>query len=219
MAFDFNGQPLNRVSERKLQQLRLSLEQSLQSAPSAGFEHWAFTPCALPELDFEEIDISCRFLDRRLGLPFLISSPGAGAAPSGEMNRRLALVAQATGAAFAVPSQHAGLSHRDLRPAYQVRGVAPDILLFASLNAVELNYGLRKSDCLDAIEMIGADALVLQLNALQHALQPSAARNFRGLTEKIAALSAELPVPVIVKESGCGISGEDARKLAAAGVR
>jgi isopentenyl-diphosphate delta-isomerase len=219
MAFDFNGQPLNRASERKLQQLRLSLEQSLQSSRSAGFERWAFTHAALPELDFEEVDLNCRFLNRKLRLPFLIGSPGAGSAPSSEVNRRLALTAQAMGTAFAVPPQHAALSHRDLRPAYQVRSVAPDVLLFASLNAVELNYGLRKSDCLDAIEMIEADALVLQLNPLQQALQPSGLRNFRGLTEKIAALCAELPVPLIVKESGCGISVEGARKLAAAGVR
>src|SRR5919201_1558803 len=88
MAFDFNGQPLNRISERKLQQLRLSLEQSLQSSRSAGFERWALTHAAVPELDFEEVDLNCRFLNRKLRLPFLIGSPGAGSAASSEVNRR-----------------------------------------------------------------------------------------------------------------------------------
>jgi isopentenyl-diphosphate Delta-isomerase len=219
MAFDLNGQPPARVSERKLQQLRISLEQSVQSARTAGFERWTFTHTALPEIDLAEVDTGCRFLGRKLRLPFLISSQGAGGSASTDVNRRLALVAQAMGTAFAVPSQHAGLSHRDLRATYQVRSVAPDVLLCASLNAVQLNYGLRKQDCLEAIEMIGADALVLQLNPLQQALEPSGAHKFRGLLDKIAALSAELPVPLIVKESGCGLSAEDARGLVAAGVR
>src|SRR5437764_14773132 len=77
---------------------------------------------------------------------------------------------------------------------------------------------MRKPQCLEAIVMIGADALVLHLNALQEALQPEGDHNFRGLIEKIAMLCKEMPVPVIVKEVGCGISGHVAAQLAQAGV-
>src|ERR671922_1553430 len=218
MALDANGQPLSLISQRKLEHLKLSLEASVQSTRGAGFDRYAFSHQALPELDLDAIDTSTTFLTRQLKLPFLISSMTGGAHAAGDVNRRLALVAQAVGMAFGVGSQRAGLTHKDLRATYQVRSVAPDVLLFANLGAVQLNYGMRKEQCLEAIEMIGADALVLHLNPLQEALQPEGDHNFKGLIDKIAALCKELPVPVIVKEVGCGISEQAAVQLAQAGV-
>lgn len=219
MALDATGQPVSRISERKLQHLRLSLEASVQSTRSAGFERYALPHCALPDLDLDGIDTTTTFLGRRLRLPFVISSMTGGARVATDINRRLALSAQAMGLGFGVGSQRAGLSHKDLQATYQVRTVAPDVLLFANLGAVQLNYGLRVEHCQEAVSMIGADALVLHLNPLQEALQPEGDHNFRGLVEKIAAICGGLPVPVIVKEVGCGISGPVARQLEAAGVR
>jgi isopentenyl-diphosphate delta-isomerase len=218
MALDATGHPVSKIAQRKLEHLRLSLEASVQSTRSAGFERFAFSHEALPELDLDAIDLTTTFLGKPLKLPFLISSMTGGAHAAGDINRRLALVAQSVGIAFGVGSQRAGITHKDLRATYQVRGVAPDVLLFANLGAVQLNYGMRKEQCLEAIEMIGADALVLHLNPLQEALQPEGDHNFNGLIEKIATLCRELPVPVIVKEVGCGISGRTAGLLAGAGV-
>lgn len=218
MALDANGHPLSKISERKLQHLRLSLEASVQSTRGTGFDRMAFTHDALPDLDLDAVDLRASFLTHPLRLPFLISSMTGGAHAAGDINRRLALVAQTMGIAFGVGSQRAGITHKDLRATYQVRSVAPDVLLFANLGAVQLNYGMRKEQCLEAIEMISADALILHLNPLQEALQPEGDHNFKGLLEKIAVLCSELPVPVIVKEVGCGISGRTAALLADAGV-
>ena len=218
MALDGRRQPLSRISERKLQQLRLSLEASVQSSRSAGFERWSFTHLALPELDLDAIDTGTRFLGHPLRAPFLLSCMTGGTILAGETNRRLARAAQTLGLAFGVGSQRAGITHPDLRASYQVRDVAPDILLFANLGAVQLNYGMGRQACLEAVEMIGADALVLHLNPLQEALQPEGDHNFSGLLAKIAVLCKELPVPVIVKEVGCGISAAVARRLVEAGV-
>jgi len=218
MTLEGAGQPLARISERKLQHLRLSLEESVQSNRAAGFEHWAFVHQALPELDLDAIDTTSSFLGRPLRLPFLLSSMTGGAHPTGDINRRLALVAQTLGLGFGVGSQRAGLSHRDLRASYQVRSVAPDVLLLANLGAVQLNDSQGPAHCREAVEMIGADALVLHLNPLQEALQPEGDHDFTGLSERIAALCRELKVPVIVKEVGCGISGPVAARLASAGV-
>src|SRR2546428_620700 len=182
MALDANGHPVSRIAQRKLEHLRLSLEASVQSTRGAGFERFAFTHQALPELDLDAIDTRTSFMGKPLKLPFLISSMTGGAQAAGDINRRLALVAQTVGIAFGVGSQRAGLTHKDLRPTYQVRSVAPDVLLFANLGAVQLNYGMRTEQCLEAIEMIGADALILHLNPLQEALQPEGDHNFKGLT-------------------------------------
>src|SRR2546430_8125685 len=218
MALDANRHPLSKIAQRKLEHLRLSLEASVQSTRSAGFERFAFSHEALPELDLDAIDLTSSFLGKPLKLPFLISSMTGGAHAAGDINRRLALVAQSAGIAFAAGSQRAGITHKDLRATYPVRGVAPDVLLFANLGAVQLNYGMRKEQALEAVEIIGADALVLPLNPLQEALRPEGDHNFRGLIEKIATLCRELPVPVIVKEVGCGISERTAGLLAGAGV-
>src|ERR1700737_5340326 len=115
MALDANGNPLSRISERKLQHLRLSLEASVQSTRSAGFERFAFTHQALPDLDLDDVETATKFLGKPLKLPFLISSMTGGAHAAGDINRRLALVAQSMGLAFGVGSQRAGLTHCDLR--------------------------------------------------------------------------------------------------------
>jgi isopentenyl-diphosphate delta-isomerase len=91
--------------------------------------------------------------------------------------------------------------------------------LLANLGVVQLNYGLGVGDCRAAVEMIGADALILHLNPLQEAIQPEGQRNFARLLPRIGEMVRALPVPVVVKEIGCGISGATARQLAEQGVR
>ena len=101
---------------------------------------------------------------------------------------------------------------------YNVRDVAPDILLFANLGAVQLNYGFGVKECLAAVNNVGADALILHLNPLQEAFQPGGNTNFKGLLGKIRQVCRELPVPVIIKEVGWGISENTAALLAGVGV-
>jgi isopentenyl-diphosphate delta-isomerase len=101
---------------------------------------------------------------------------------------------------------------------FQVRDVAPDVLLLANLGAVQLNYGYSVDDCARLIEGTGADGLYLHLNPLQEALQPEGDTRFHGLLSRIEAVCAHLSVPVIVKEVGWGLSADVARQLLNAGV-
>ncbi len=96
--------------------------------------------------------------------------------------------------------------------------MAPDILLFANLGAIQLNYGYGPDECQQAIDMVEADALYLHLNALQEAVQPEGDTDFSTLLSKIEVVCRVLEVPVIVKEVGWGISGETARQLVNAGI-
>jgi len=128
------------------------------------------------------------------------------------------MAAQKLGIAMGVGSQRVAIEEPAAADSFQVREVAPEILLLGNLGAVQLNYGYSIEQCRRAVEMIGADALILHLNVLQEALQPEGNRNFRGLTEKIAAVCRELKVPVVVKEVGNGISVEVAKRLHRAGV-
>jgi isopentenyl-diphosphate delta-isomerase len=130
----------------------------------------------------------------------------------------LALAAAEVGLAMGVGSQRAAIENPGLAESFQVRRYAPEILLFANLGAVQLNAGYGLDECRRAVEMIGADALILHLNPLQEALQPEGQADFSGLAAKIADLRVQLGVPIIVKEVGWGLSAKAARMLYEAGV-
>lgn len=207
------------TDQRKLEHLRINLERDVQArATTTGFERYRFVHEALPECALEDVDPSTVFLGRRLVAPLLISSMTGGVNEGWEINRRLAAAAQELGCAMGVGSQRVALDDPSAARFFQVRDVAPDIALFANLGAVQLNYGYGVDECRRAVEMIGADALILHLNPLQEALQPEGNRDFSGLLRRIEAVCASLGAPVIVKEVGCGISEATARRLASVGV-
>jgi isopentenyl-diphosphate delta-isomerase len=209
---------VTRTPDRKDDHLRINLEEDVTSGLTTGLERFAFLHEALPELDFNKLDTRMKFLGHPLNAPILISSMTGGTDQAAEINRRLAEAAQTEGVAMGVGSQRAAIEDPSLAPTFEIRRFAPDILVFANLGAIQLNYGYGLNECEKAIEMVGADALILHLNALQEAIQPEGDVNFENLLGKIGEISARLSVPVIVKEVGWGISGNTARKLAEAGV-
>src|SRR5574342_519916 len=97
----------------------------------------------------------------------MTSSMTSGTETARNINRNLAQAAQAAGIAMGLGSQRAAIENTTLASTYQVRDLAPDILLFANLGAVQFNYGYGVDQCRRAVEMIGADALVLHFNAVQ----------------------------------------------------
>ena len=210
---------LSQTQARKKQHLEICLDTaSVSGYSSTGFDRYRFIHNALPELDLDEIDVATTFLGKKLKAPILISSMTGGFDLARKVNRNLAAAAQQLGIAMGVGSQRVAIEESSAAASFQVRDVAPDILLFGNLGAVQLNYGYNIEQCRRAVAMIGADALILHLNVLQEALQPEGNRNFKGLTEKIAVVCRELKVPVIVKEVGNGISVEVAKRLHGAGV-
>jgi len=206
------------TGRRKADHIRINLEEDVRSGLTTGLERYRFVHQALPECNLEDIDSSLTLFGRALHAPVLISSMTGGTAEAERINRRLALAAQEHGVALGVGSQRAALENPELARTFQVRREAPDILLFANLGAVQLNYGYTAAHCRQAVEMIEADALILHLNPLQEALQPEGDTRFAGLLAKIEAVCRELEVPVVVKEVGWGISENTARRLANAGV-
>ncbi|HIK33594.1 MAG TPA: type 2 isopentenyl-diphosphate Delta-isomerase [Oscillatoriales cyanobacterium M4454_W2019_049] len=214
-----NSATFTETQSRKADHLRVCLEDDVQfRATTNGLESYRFTHCCLPELDRAEIDLSTAFLGKSLGAPLLISSMTGGTDYARTINYRLAEVAQQYNIAMGVGSQRVAVENPDVMETFAVRAVAPDILLFANLGAVQLNYGYGIDQCLRTIDALQADALILHLNPLQECVQTRGDTNFKGLLGKIADLCQQLPVPVIAKEVGNGISAEMAGKLIDAGV-
>jgi hypothetical protein len=172
---------------------------------------------ALPELSFDEVDSSVELLGRRLRAPILISGMTGGAGRARDLNRALATAAQKSGLGMGVGSQRAMLLHPELTATYRVRDVAPDILLLANIGAVQARES-GPDGVGSLVEAIGADALCVHLNVAQELVQDEGDRDFRGCLEAIAGLTEVLPVPVVVKETGCGFNPATLARLRAAGI-
>ncbi|MBS3028137.1 MAG: type 2 isopentenyl-diphosphate Delta-isomerase [Dolichospermum sp. DET50] len=215
--------PINtsaQTQNRKADHIRICLEDNVQSPEiTTGLEKYRFTHVCLPELDGKDIDVSTTFLEKHLNAPLLISSMTGGTEQAGIINRRLAEVAQKYKLAMGVGSVRVAVEKPQVADTFAVRKYAPDILLFANLGAVQLNYQYGIDECLRIIDITEADALILHINPLQEFIQPRGDTNFLGLLDKIQDLCIKLPVPVIAKEVGNGISATMAEKLIAAGVQ
>ena len=204
---------------RKEDHIRICMEEDVRgSGVSTGFERYRLVHCALPEMALDDVHTRSHLWGRVLDAPFVISAMTGGTEMAERINKNLAIAAQSRGVAMGVGSQRTAIEHPEWERTYQVRDVAPDILLLANLGAVQLNYGYGLAECRRAVNMIEADALVLHLNALQECFQPHGNTDFSGLLSKIERICAELEVPVIAKEVGWGISEAVARRLADAGV-
>jgi isopentenyl-diphosphate Delta-isomerase len=206
------------LPSRKKDHIQINLQEDVASLVSTGLEKYHFAHQALPEIKFDDINTQQEVFGKVLKIPLFISSMTGGTPESFILNKTLAEAAQMSGIAMGVGSQRAGLEHPEVAYTYQLRKFAPDILLFANLGAVQLSYGYGMEECKKAVEMIGADALILHLNSLQEALQDYGNTDFSGLINKIETICRQLTVPVIVKEVGWGISETAARMLASAGV-
>jgi isopentenyl-diphosphate delta-isomerase len=210
---------VTKTSSRKTDHIRINLEQDVSSTLSTGLESYHFLNEALPEFNLEDVNLGNQVLGKKLSAPLLISSMTGGSQEATKINRALAEAAQEKNIAMGLGSQRAAIEDKELVSSFQVRDVAPDILLFANLGAVQLNYGYGLDECERAVDMVGADALVLHLNALQEAVQPEGDSQFSGLLKKIEAVCKKLNVPVVAKEVGWGISASTAKKLIDAGVQ
>lgn len=206
------------IDQRKADHIKINLEQDVRSALTTGLENYRFIHEALPELDLNRLDTTVSLFRKLLAAPILISSMTGGTAEAETINLRLAEAAQEMKIAMGVGSQRAAIEHPEQAKTFQVRRVAPDILLFANLGAVQLNYGYTIDHCRRAVDMIQADALILHLNPLQEAVQDAGDTNFEGLARRIEEVCKQIEVPVIAKEVGWGISERTAKLLTDCGV-
>lgn len=206
------------AEQRKRDHLRLALGADVGFASlRTGLDDVRVRARALPERDLDDVDLGLGLWGRRLAAPLLISCMTGGVGEAGPVNRALAAAAQAHGVALGLGSGRVLLDDPAAVAGFQVRDLAPDVLLLANLGAVQL-HDRGAGDCARLVEACEADALVLHLNAVQEAVQPGGDTAFAGLLERIGDVAAALDVPVLVKEVGFGMAPDDVRALVDAGV-
>lgn len=182
------------------------------------FEHVRLVHDALPEMAVDEIDLTTHLCGKTLRAPLMIASMTGGTEQAGRVNLELAELAEERGIGFGLGSQRA--MHKD--PAtewtYAVRKVAPTALLFGNLGAVQAAR-MKTAEVQELVDRVGADALFVHLNPAMELIQAGGDRDFRGCLDAIGRLAVELRVPVVVKETGSGLSAAVGRRVRDAGVR
>ncbi|MGH7818323.1 MAG: type 2 isopentenyl-diphosphate Delta-isomerase [Candidatus Binatia bacterium] len=207
------------IEKRKRSHLELCATGDVEhEAKTSLFEDVELVHDSLSGLDLGAVDTSRDFLGKRLRAPFLITGMTGGAAEAEAVNRDLALVAERLGIGFGLGSQRAMLRRPDLARTYSVRDVAPTALVLANLGLNQA-AGMTGREIESVAASVGADAICLHLNPAQELVQPEGDRSFARGLETLRRLAAELAIPLVVKETGCGISASVGRRLEAAGVR
>ncbi len=223
----FRSRWANRVehySRRKQEHVEISTTMDVEAGINAGWEDIRFLHQCLPEIDHDEIQLSTVFCGRRVERPLVISALTGGHSQAAWINETLGRVAEHFGLIVEVGSQRPMLKLPSLVETYATaRRAAPHAFLVANIGAAQLIAQEQSLACTveqakELVTAIGADALAIHLNFLQEAVMPEGDCRARGCTEAIGRMAESLSVPVIVKETGAGISKSQALELKARGV-
>jgi isopentenyl-diphosphate Delta-isomerase len=211
----------NETGKRKEDHIRICLGNKAQAKnATSGFEDIQLIHRALPEVNKEKIKLSTIFLGKKFNAPIIVGAMTGGTEQATQINASIAQAVEKLGLGMGVGSQRAAIEDQKLEQTYAIaRKMAPNAFLIANIGGVQLVHGYGLKEVKKVVEMIDADAVAVHLNALQEAVQPEGQTNFKGVLAKIAEIASALDTPVIVKETGAGISAEDAKTLENAGVK
>jgi isopentenyl-diphosphate delta-isomerase len=210
---------VDEIAERKQAHLDLCLREDVEALRKTTLlEEVEFLHDAVPDLSLDEVDCSTTWLGKRLRAPLVITAMTGGTGSAFEVNRDLASLAEELGIAFGVGSQRAMQKRPGSGWTFEVRRFAPKTVLLANIGLAQARE-MELDQFEDLVDALAADAICIHLNVAQEIVQPEGDRDFRGGTETFRRLARRLGVPVVAKETGCGLSRSVATRLRAAGVR
>jgi len=209
-----------KTEERKNDHLEICLKENVQGRRvTTGFEELHFVHKALPQINRKEIDLSAKVFNHEFSAPLIVEAMTGGAPKATKINTAIAQIVEELGLGMGVGSQRAAIEDPTVERTFSiVREEAPNAFIIANLGAAQLVSGYSIKEARKAVKMLDADALAVHLNPLQEAIQPEGETSYLGVLEAIEKVVKELDVPVIVKETGCGIAGAEAEQLEAIGV-
>ncbi len=215
----YNQDGMASISQRKSDHIQVAASgQADFRGRTTLLEYVDLVHQALPECAVDDIRLETQLAGHRLSAPVVISGMTGGTAEAAAINRDLARAAQTLGVAFGVGSQRAMALYPELEPTFNIRDIAPDVVLIGNIGVVQAR-DMGHTQVAELARRIGANAMAVHLNPAMELIQEQGDRDFRGAVDTIARLIDTLPVPVIAKETGCGLSMQAAQTLASIGVQ
>lgn len=206
------------ITSRKKDHIKICLRKDVQFKKSHGFDRYHLKHAPLPEVNLSDIDTGCTFFQKPFSLPLFIEAMTGGTPESFNINKHLAIAAQKCGIGMGVGSQRVMLNTREFDYTYQIRKYAPDIFLVGNIGASQLKE-FTASQIERAVTSIEADALAIHLNAVQEICQPEGDTDWSGILSRIKDVAGKMKLPVIIKETGSGLTADLVRTLESAGIK
>jgi isopentenyl-diphosphate delta-isomerase len=208
------------IKDRKADHIRICKNERV--AP--GYCYWddvRLIHNALPEINADDIDMSCCLFGKKLDFPLIVTAITGGFPGAKKINANIAEACAELGIGMGVGSERAG-----------VMGVSPESysvvkdydvpLMIGNIGAVQLieqksGEVYTEEMIQKAVELVDADIIAVHLNPLQEMVQPEGDTRFEGCYDAIRDLARE--GPVMVKETGAGISKQVADRLKGIGIQ
>jgi isopentenyl-diphosphate delta-isomerase len=209
------------IINRKIEHIEITLFENVEGFSSTYLENVKLIHQAIPGIDFEDINTEVNFLGKRLSAPIIVTGMTGGTEFLGKINSIIAKIVEEFGLGMGVGSQRIAIENKIVRNTFEIaRKNAPNALLIANIGAPQLAKGYGYKELREAVEMINADAIAIHFNVAQELFQPEGEPNYSiSILEKLKDISKELGVPIIIKETGCGISQESAKLFASYGFK
>jgi isopentenyl-diphosphate delta-isomerase len=207
------------ISQRKKDHLALCAGDNVGfRGKTSLLEEVELVHCALPEMHADAVDSSVTLFGKTLQAPVIIAAMTGGTEEAAQLNRDLAQIAEELGLGFGLGSQRAMFERPDTTYTFDVRTHAPQALVLGNLGLVQARK-MSTAEIAELCQRIGVDALCIHLNPAMEIAQPGGDRDFRGGFEVLQRLVEHLGVPVVAKETGCGLSRAVGTLLRSAGVK
>ena len=203
---------------RKKDHIVLSLKEKNSAHGENGFDRLRLKHSALPEIDFSEVDISTTLFGKKLKTPFVVSGMTGGWEGSLAINRTIAKLAEKRAWVMGTGSQRKQIQNSSAGKEWEIiRKEHPSLILLGNIGLSQL-IKMKISEVEKLVSSLKAQAMVVHTNPLQEALQPEGTPQFKGGLAQLKNLCADLSVPVILKETGCGFSEHTLQKLCGIGL-
>ncbi len=206
------------ISQRKAKHLEICVKKELYSVEGGktGLEEIRFPHFSLPEISLGDVDLTTIFLGRSVALPLFISCMTGGSSEGFLANKELARAAQETGIGVGMGSHRILFRDESVFEHFHLRPLAPDVPIFSNMGGIQIRE-IPHEKLIEMNKRLEVDAQVIHLNPAQEIFQPDGDQDFRGIKDAIRRFIEASPIPVIVKETGCGIAPKEAVELLAMG--
>lgn len=205
--------------QRKADHIRLSLDPQTEATGLTGLDKITLCHEALPDIDFDDVSLNTVQLGKPVKTPFLVSSMTAGHKDALLINERLMACAQTQNWAMGIGSQRKELFNAKAHLEWlNLRKKFPKLRLFGNIGIAQVITS-QTSDIQRLVDNLEADAMQIHLNPLQECIQGEGTPQFKGGYQAIETLCKALNVPVVIKETGCGISKSTMKRLNNTGIK